>query len=354
MPQGQNPNLEQLPNFNGPAYQPIVNLIVQVQQITPQQAVEQLKTAHNTDRQARIEAWDDQVRQEQELIEQQALLQREEEERMRQEEEKAAEAERKELEKKKPKINNFDENRTGDEVIAPRPSPFAINKLKNFDYVELSYFTPEGCAAAMEDKDMSKAVADEAFGIAEVNGIMALRPIASLKAAKNVIRDRDLTWRQMTMGKNAMLHHMNKLGWPEKHINALAHFYFKLEDHPMRLRPNGDEILIIIQAVVRREWHDALERREGFNITNINETTLRTIADEYHDKKRAEGLVEVSHLANLYVSHRLTLHRHPLLQSLDHLQPRSIIDDALLNSNIGFYGSILDPYMIFVLLTRRI
>ncbi|KAF8816899.1 hypothetical protein BYT27DRAFT_7062239, partial [Phlegmacium glaucopus] len=260
----QNPNLEQLPNFNGPAYQPIVNLIVQVQQITLQQAVEQLETAHNTDRQARIEAWDNQ--------------------------EKAAEAERKELEKKKPKINDFDENQTGDEVIAPRPSPFAINELKNFDYVELSYFTPEGCAAAMEDKDMSKAVADEAFGIAEVNGIMALRPIASLKAAKNVIKDKDLTWRQMTMGKNAMLHHMNKLGWPEKHINALAHFYFKLKDHPMRLRPNRDEILIIFQAVVRREWHDALERREGFNITNINKTTLRAIADEYHDKKRAEGL----------------------------------------------------------------
>ncbi|KAF8799156.1 hypothetical protein BYT27DRAFT_7121176 [Phlegmacium glaucopus] len=294
MPPGQNPNLEQPPNFNGAAYQPIINLIVQAQQVTPQQAIEQLETAHHVDHQARVEAWNEQARQEQELEEQQAQMHREEEERVREEEERAAEAERKELEKKRPKINDFDEDRIGDEVIMPRPSPFAINKLKNFDYVELSYFTPEGCAAATEDRDVVRTTADEAFGIAEINGIMALKPIASLKAAKNVIKDKDLTWRQMTMGKNSMLHHMNKLGWPEKHINALAHFYFKLEDHPMRLRPNGDEILLIFQAVVRREWHDALERKEGFNIANINEATLRTIADEYHDRKRAEGMIEVS------------------------------------------------------------
>ncbi|KAF8805058.1 hypothetical protein BYT27DRAFT_7213472 [Phlegmacium glaucopus] len=269
----QDPNLEPIPNFNGPAYQPIIDLMVQAQQVTPLQAIEQLEAAHNTDRQARIEIWNEQVRQQQELEEQQIQLRREEEERTREEEERVAEAERKELEKKKPKINDFDENRTGDEVIMPRPLAFAINKLKNFDYT----------------------AADEAFGIAEVNGIMALKPITSLKATKNVVKDKDLSWRQMTMGKNSMLHHMSKLGWPEKHINALAHFYFKLEDHPMRLRPNGDKILLIFQAVVRREWHDTLERKEGFNIANINETTLRSVADEYHDKKRAEGMAEVSH-----------------------------------------------------------
>ncbi|KAF8802118.1 hypothetical protein BYT27DRAFT_7215542 [Phlegmacium glaucopus] len=145
----------------------------------------------------------------------------------------------------------------------------------------------------MDERDISRTTADEAFGITEVNGVMALKPIASFKAAKNIIKDKDLTWQQMTMGKNSTLHYMNKLGWPEKHINALAHFYFKLEDHLMWLRPNGNEILIIFQATVRREWHNALERREGFNIANINETTLCTIADEYHHKKRAEGMMEL-------------------------------------------------------------
>jgi len=98
------------------------------------------------------------------------------------------------------------------------------------------------------------------------------------------------------MGKNSLIHHMNKFQWPEKHINALAHFYFILEDHPMRMRPDGDKILINFQAAVRREWHDALDCNKGFNIAKINPDTLRAIADEYHNKKRSEGISEVSPL----------------------------------------------------------
>jgi hypothetical protein len=286
------PNLEPLPDFNGPGYQAIRDLIIaQVPNTTPAQAAEHLQAAYNADRQTRIAAWDEQVRQEQEAEALRIQQLRVEEEARRAEEERLAELERKELEKKKPKINDFDENRMADSVIVPRPSPFAINKLKSFEYVELSYFTPEGCASAAEE---NKAAAEEAFGLTKVDGFVALKPVASFKASKNVIKDKDLSWRQMSMGKNSMLHHMNKLGWPEKHVNALAHFYFILEDHPMRLRPDGDKVLITFQAVVRREWHDALDRNEGFNIAKINPDTLRAVADEFHDIKRAEGLSEVS------------------------------------------------------------
>ena len=286
------PNLEPLPDFNGLAYQAIRDLIVtQVPNTTPAQAVEHLQAAYVVDRQTRIAAWDAQIQLEQEAEALRVQQLRVEEEVRAAEQEALAEAERKELEKKKPKINDFDENRMADSVIVPRPSPFAINKLKSFEYIELSYFTPEGCISAAEE---NKAAAEEAFGITKVDGLMALKPFTSFKASKNVIKDKDLSWRQMSMGKNSMLHHMNKLGWPEKHINALAHFYFILEDHPMRLRPDGDSILITFQAVVRREWHDVLDRNEGFNIAKINSETLRAVADEYHDKKRAEGLNEVS------------------------------------------------------------
>ena len=79
-----------------------------------------------------------------------------------------------------------------DSVIAPCPSPFAINKLKSFEYVELSYFTPEGCASAAEE---NRATAEEAFGLTKVDGFVALKPVASFKASKNVIKDKDLSWR---------------------------------------------------------------------------------------------------------------------------------------------------------------
>jgi hypothetical protein len=55
--------------------------------------------------------------------------------------------------------------------------------------VELSYFTPEGSAEAAEDR---KATADEAFGITTVEGFMALKPVASFKPSKNIIKDKDL------------------------------------------------------------------------------------------------------------------------------------------------------------------
>ncbi|KAF8155873.1 hypothetical protein B0H34DRAFT_783573 [Crassisporium funariophilum] len=287
----QDPNLKLAPDFNGPGYQNLRTLMAQAGNLTNKQIVEHLQTAYNTDKQVRIEAWNEQVRLYQEAEELLVNQAREDEERRQEEEERAAEVERKEQEKKKPKINDFDENKEVDSFITPRPSAFAMNKLKNYEYVELSYFTPEGCAAALEE---SKATADDAFGLTKVDGFMALRPVSSFKPLKTVIKDKDLTWRQMVMGKNSMLHHMVKLGWPEKHVNWLALFYFHLEDHPMRLRPQGDTILLNLQAVVRQEWHDALDQNEGFNISKINLQTLQNIADEFHDEQQAENLIEVS------------------------------------------------------------
>ena len=53
-------------------------------------------------------------------------------------------ADRLELEKKKPKMKNFDATMTVSDYIAPRPSAYAIHKLEKFAYIKLWYFTPEG------------------------------------------------------------------------------------------------------------------------------------------------------------------------------------------------------------------
>ena len=91
------------------------------------------------------------------------------------------------------------------------------------------------------------------------------------------------------MGKNNMLHHMNRLDWPEKHINAITLFYFKLEDHPMRSHPHGDKILIAFQAKTQHEWHAALECNEGFNLSKINSDALGSIVEEFHDNLHNKG-----------------------------------------------------------------
>lgn len=96
------------------------------------------------------------------------------------------------------------------------------------------------------------------------------------------------------MGKNEMLVYMAKLDWPKKHLEALANFFFNLEEHFLRRQPHGDNILIIFQAKVRREWHDSLDRGQGFNIGRLNLATLRDIQDGYMNRLRVEGLQEVS------------------------------------------------------------
>ena len=175
--------------------------------------------------------------------------------------------------------------------VIPRPSQFAIGKLKSFNFVELWYFTDEGCHEA---QDSSRAQSDDAYGLTKVDDLVALKPVASLKASRNVVSDTDLTWRQLNVGKNTMLRYMDLCGWPSRHTQSFAHFYFNLELDPMRARPNGEKVLIIYQAKVRRQWHDDLSRGEGFNISQINQRLLSAVAEEVWDTIRTDAIKKVS------------------------------------------------------------
>ena len=117
----------------------------------------------------------------------------------RQQREEEVEQERVQAEKKKPKINDFDESRAIDDTITPNPSPYAINKLTNFNYIELYYFTKV---------------------------------------------DRELSWSQFGVAKNKYLHQIAKLKWPLKHIEALTTFSFNLKIHDYHNKSRDDEALL--------------------------------------------------------------------------------------------------------------
>lgn len=197
-------------------------------------------------------------------------------------------------ERKRPKIPDFDEGRMVSDHILPRPSQFAIGKLKSFNFVELWYFTDEGCREA---QDSSRAQSDDAYGLTKVDDLVALKPVASFKASRNVIPDADLTWRQLNVAKNALIRYMEICNWPQKHIQSIAHFYFNLKLDPMRARPNGERVLIIYQAKVRRQWHDELARGQGFNIAQINQKLLSAVAGEVWDTVRTEVIRKLDAIA---------------------------------------------------------
>jgi len=118
--------------------------------------------------------------------------------------------------------------------------------------------------------------------------------MASHKPSNKVTPDEDLTWRQMSIAKTTLLHHMGMTGWANQYIMALAEFYLNLENYPMRLQTDGDTVLLHYQAQVRREWHEALRSTSdepAFDISLINNKRVDAIASDIWNARRAEGVL---------------------------------------------------------------
>jgi hypothetical protein len=252
-------------------------------QITQEQAAEQLANTWTQENDALKERWVQQQQEDQRAREQDEAEQREEEAERRCEREREKEAEQREAEKKKPKMNRVNNGRPVADAILRRPAAFTLNKLANFEYVELWYFSPDGC---LDAHNTSRASADEAFGLAKLDDFMALKPVSSFRASRNVIRDEDLDWYQFFRASNSLLDHIPKAHWPQENIDSLATFFVNIQCSKLHDRSNGGKVLLTYQARVRREWHDALKRDEGFDIGIINERLMNKIADEVYDNER--------------------------------------------------------------------
>jgi hypothetical protein len=274
------------PNFEGPEWAFLRQCIIDSHPgeipLTAEEVARQMREAWTQDNDARVAAWNAQLEKDRAEQDQQDRQVREVKVVRRAQLEEEAEEQRRVAEKNKPRLNPFDPTRRVSEWIPPRPASYALEKLNDFEYVELDYFT-------------------------------ALRP------SKNIRKDEDLTWEEMLEAKNTMLHFMAQSGlWPTAHAESLAAFFVALERHPRRLMAHGKTTLLLYQGRVRREWFHAFERNEGFNIGLISDGLLRNIADEVRDKiwKREIDQVRTHRtldrnftltLASLYHPH--TLHR---------------------------------------------
>ncbi|KAJ7845892.1 hypothetical protein B0H13DRAFT_1647158, partial [Mycena leptocephala] len=193
----------------------------------------------------------------------------------------------KEVERKKPKQNTFDAARKVGDAIAPRASAFALEKLKNFKYCEI--------------------------GISHRRDGMALRPLASSRPSKNVVKDRDLTWRQFSVGKKQHAYCHGEARLVPRLTPYLGRLLVQSRTAPQHIKPSGERILLTYQAKVRLEWHDALDVDEGFDISEINETLMRSIGDDIWDEIRYDGIRQVSFysVVLLHISNTLSYSHAP-------------------------------------------
>jgi len=273
------PALKTQPNFESPAYAPCITALENTG-LTPEQALAQLVEGWNGECQEWITRW-------QQQLEEEARNLQEIEDREREEREAAEAEEHLEAEKKKPKINDFNINLSVPDVIVPRPCQSVLQKIKNREFIELWYFSPDGCREA---RDQNKSTAEDAFGLTRVDGFVALKSVSSFKASNKALQDHDLSWRQFDMAKTSFLIHIEKSGWLEKHQQALTLFFTLITNHEYRLRPRGEKTLLRYASMVRRDWHDRLSLDQGFNIGIFNSALYNSISDDVWDNEREETI----------------------------------------------------------------
>ncbi|KAF8133227.1 hypothetical protein EV363DRAFT_1162623 [Boletus edulis] len=276
-----NPHHEPIPDFRSAAFRAGREAIIAIDQTNEDGAVTRMLDEWTAEHNRNIAVWDQQQEDAQrvaELADNERRDREEEEHRLAEEE---AEKEHQDAEKKKPKMADFTAGLPFPNILIKRPSQYALNKLTSFDFVELWYFSLEGCNDAAK---YLKSSTDDAFGISSTNDFLTLWPVASVKAAQNARADHQLTFLEFLQARISFLEHIKQASWPEKHVKALAMFFWNLESHPHRITTHGDLIVLHYAARVRRQWHDDLKRNSGAcDISIISDTLMHNIAWEIND-----------------------------------------------------------------------
>ena len=128
----QDPRLEVLPNHAGPHYHGIRQILLNTG-LTVEQAVQALNNSWTQSREEQIQAWDQQVTNDNNAAEEAWLLLQGEEQLRLQQEQQNLEDEWLEAEKKKPKMNDFEEAVMVGSYIAPCPSQYTLCRLENLN-----------------------------------------------------------------------------------------------------------------------------------------------------------------------------------------------------------------------------
>ncbi|EED85537.1 predicted protein [Postia placenta Mad-698-R] len=197
-------------------------------------------------------------------------------------------------EKRRLQLGTLHFNRDAPSFLDQRPSAYALHKLAKGEYVELWYFTVEGCATARNDR----STAEEAYGITRTDDTLALRPLAAHCASRQAVPDEKLTWDQFCAGNSELQLAVEAAGWPAAHVAMLEAFFYTLSRHPFTRRPRGKDALLLYQARLRRHWHTHLAQDEGYNLSNIKEDLLNEMLQEIASiahKDRISRLVHAQH-----------------------------------------------------------
>jgi len=163
------------------------------------------------------------------------------------------------------------------------------------DYVELWYFTTEGCREASR---ATPTTTDDTFSLLNTDSGLALQSIKASKASRNAVPDENLSWEQIMTAHHTLINTANNVNWPEKHIHALTGLYINLES--LKATGYNTQALISYHATVRKQWHAAMSGQgTPFNLSNINENLLTKLENQLRDRNQEELQKQASSFTTL-------------------------------------------------------
>ncbi|KAI0275865.1 hypothetical protein BGY98DRAFT_893049, partial [Russula aff. rugulosa BPL654] len=148
-----------------------------------------------------------------------------------------------------------------------RPTTYALEKFRRFEYVPLWYFTGEGRQAADEDEGSN----EDLWDVTEISdNCLSLRIASSNPPSSNVLSDEQLTWVQFMDASNLLCRWLIPAGWPENYAEILSSFFWQIKNH-YKVYAGGKETLLLYQARIRKAWHDELKDGHFFNLASLRQ-----------------------------------------------------------------------------------
>ncbi|KAJ3761380.1 hypothetical protein EV360DRAFT_80292 [Lentinula raphanica] len=162
-------------------------------------------------------------------------------------------------------------------------------------FVELWYFTADAYQEATEHRRKPETNVFELAAEDEDNRGGRAAPFTLLgthseRPSPNAKPDEDLTWEQILRAKTTFLDALPGGGYPEKFIDMFAKFYVNMELHPELKKPEGDKIMILYHAEMRRAWYLANQQGKTFDLATISERILQQCKEEIQVRKNRSGM----------------------------------------------------------------
>lgn len=172
-----------------------------------------------------------------------------------------------------------------------KPSRRILARLEKKEYVELWHFTTQGCQYATTH---DTSTSDDAFGLINTDKGLMFQTVGAASASSRVVKDEDLSWIQVSEGKRRLLDCMSQHGWTPEEVRQLAKFFLSLDLHPILSETYGLEAILRYQDRVRRDWVGRLKGGGGYAIGTISSDLIKDFQRQIGNEAQARLIVSFS------------------------------------------------------------